>query len=74
MTPKEKAVELFTDYRYISSMPNAPLGELKDYMAKQSALRAADEVKEQLIQNLDNEVSSIHAIYWEKVKTEINKL
>ena len=35
MTPKEKAVELFTDYRYISSIPNAPLGELKDYMAKQ---------------------------------------
>jgi hypothetical protein len=79
MTPKEKAVELFTDYRYISSIPNAPLGELKDYMAKQCSLRAADEILE--FMRMDDEHSdtasnanSVWVNYWLTVKQEIEKL
>ena len=76
MTPKEKAVELFTDYRYISSIPNAPLGELKDFMAKQCSLRAVDEI----LDSYTKEKSYGYIIsdkiipYWEQVKIEINKL
>jgi hypothetical protein len=42
MTPKEKAEELFTTYRFSLSIPNAPLGDLKDSIAKQCALIAVD--------------------------------
>jgi len=76
MTPKEKAVELFSDYRYISSIPNAPLGELKDYMAKQCSLRAVNEI----LDSYGKEKSYGYIIsdkiipYWEQVKEEINKL
>ena len=66
MTPKEKAIEL-VEKMFSLSTSNA-------FPAKQCALIAANEAKEQLIQNLDNEVSSIHAIYWEKVKKEIHNL
>ena len=79
MTPKEKAVELFTDYRYISSIPNAPLGELKDYMAKQCSLRVVDEILE--FMRMDDEHSdtasnanSVWVDYWLTVKQEIEKL
>jgi hypothetical protein len=44
MTPKEKAEELFTTYRFSLSIPNAPLGGLKDNIAKQCALIAVDEI------------------------------
>ena len=67
MTPKEKAIDLVED------MQNAPEIGYNEH-AKQCALIAADEIKEQLIQNLSNDVSAIHAIYWEKVKQEIEKL
>lgn len=46
----------------------------REGLAKQCALIAVDEIKEQLLQNLSNDVSAIHAIYWEKVKQEIEKL
>jgi hypothetical protein len=79
MTPKEKAVELFTDYRYILSIPNAPLGELKDFMAKQCSLRAVDEILE--FMRMDDEHSdtasnanSVWVNYWLTVKQEIEKL
>jgi hypothetical protein len=65
MTPKEKAKELFDKYYSITG----PFTE-----AKQCALIAVDEIKEQLLHNLSNDVSAIHAIYWEKVKQEIEKL
>lgn len=69
MIPKEKADELVTKYRRFLPMN---LTTMLD--AKGCALIAANEIKEQLLQNLDNEVSTIHAIYWEKVKQEIRKL
>lgn len=67
MTPKEKAEDL-----YNKMLPKS--GVVFKLQAKQCALIAADEIKEQLIQNLSNDVSAIHAIYWEKVKQEIEKL
>ncbi len=82
MTPKEKALELVGRFGnveiFISIEPTNIECKIKETdwsgTAKQCALIAADEIKEQLIQNLDNDVSSIHAIYWEKVKQEIEKL
>jgi hypothetical protein len=65
MTPAEKARELFDLYL------NVGMG---DGWAKDCALIAVDEIKEQLLTNLSNDVSAIHAIYWEKVKQELQKL
>jgi hypothetical protein len=85
-TPKEKAEELFSDYRFISSIPNAPLGELKDYMAKQCSLRAVDEIIESRKDDgafddtkfgNSSEYYTPHPMYlnyWNLVKTEIEKL
>jgi hypothetical protein len=76
MTPKEKAEELFTTYRFSLSIPNAPLGDLKDSIAKQCALIAVDEI-------LNNDVGYnaydgvignniwIDIEYWQEVKQEI---
>jgi hypothetical protein len=44
MNAKEKALELFTTYRFALSIKNAPLGEQKDLIAKQCALIAVDEI------------------------------
>jgi flavin-dependent dehydrogenase len=66
MTPKEKAKELVDKYYIFNHIGNRH--------AVKCALIAVDEIKEQLIQNLSNDVSAIHAIYWEKVKQEIEKL
>jgi PHP family Zn ribbon phosphoesterase len=71
MTPKEKAKELtYRFYRII------PLDKMTiDYnLAKKCALIAVDEIMEQLLKNLSNDISGIHAIYWEEVKQEIEKL
>jgi len=65
MTPQEKAKELFDLYL------NVGMG---DGWAKECTLIAAEEIKEQLIRNIDNDASALHAIYWLKVKEEINKL
>ena len=48
MTPKEKANDLFTAFRYALSHKDAPLGMYKDNMAIQCALIAVDEM---IIQN-----------------------
>ena len=73
MTPKEKAEELFSDYRFILSIPNAPLGELKDDIAKSSALIAVDEIINSIVvTNLS--VAENQFLFWEQVKQEINKL
>lgn len=68
--PKEKAKELISKFTFMS----IPESNAKFYNPKQCALIAVEEIKEQLIQNLSNDVSAIHAIYWEKVKTEIINL
>jgi hypothetical protein len=65
MEPKEKASVLVL--KFMTKVISMNIG-------KQCALIAVDEIKEQLISNLSNDVSSIHAIYWDKVKQEIEKL
>ena len=70
MTPKEKAEELFTTYRFSLSIPNAPLGDLKDSIAKKCALIAVDEVLQ---------YSKAHGFielteYYEEVKKEIENI
>jgi hypothetical protein len=73
MTPQEKAQELFDKYAtYVVMWAGDANTSYQN--CKQCALIAVDEIKEQLIKNLDNEVSAIHAIYWNKVKQEIEKL
>lgn len=44
MTPKEKANDLFTTFRYALSHKDAPFGMYKDNMAIQCALIAVDEI------------------------------
>lgn len=65
--PKEIAEELFTNYRFLLSIPNAPLGELKDDIAKQCALIAVEQILNVLFLPLEID-------YWNQVKEQINKL
>lgn len=80
MTPKEKAQDLHTSYRAFLSMPNAPLGDMKDEVAKQCALFAVSELLETLgaINTLEKQEGVIWAVptvfsLWEEVKKELNK-
>jgi hypothetical protein len=69
MTSKEKAEELFTRYRFSLSIPNAPLGDLKDIIAKQCALIAVDEIL-----SLFSPMWVHIEEYYKEVKQEIEKL
>ena len=72
MTPKEKAEQLINAFVPQVRWKMGQEDVLK--RAKECALIAVDEIKEQLLVNLSNDVSAIYAIYWEKVKQEIEKL
>jgi hypothetical protein len=67
MTPKEKAEELISSYRFALSIPNAPLGEHKDSIAKQCALVAVDEI-------IKATTPLTSTYFWQEVKEEIEKL
>jgi hypothetical protein len=67
MTPQEKALELFSIYRFALSLPGAPLGEEKDNVAKQCALIACNEVLGYMGADRGYE-------FWTEVKKEIEKL
>jgi len=67
MTPKEKALELFSTYRFSLSLPNAPLGKDKDNITKQCALICCNEVLGYMGADRGTE-------FWIKVKQEIEKL
>jgi hypothetical protein len=69
-SPEEKAKELVSNYRFALSIPNAPLGEHKDSVAKQCALIAVDEILN--INSVDKDFSLSH--YWLDVKDEIVNL
>ena len=79
MTPKEKAEELFITYRYALSIPNAPLGELKDQVSKVFALIVVNEIIEELAGmwghygNIESQIEERQS-YWLEVKQEIEKL
>ncbi len=79
MTQKEKAEDLFSTYRYALSIPNAPLGEHKDDIAKKCALVAVNEILE--FMRMDDEytetasnANSKWVSYWLEVAREIEKL
>jgi hypothetical protein len=75
MTPKEKAEELFTTYRFSLSIPNAPLGDLKDIIAKQFALIAVNEILSDYKNYLLHENTEYKGLmYWKEVKKELEKL
>jgi hypothetical protein len=75
MTPKEKAEELFTTYRFSLSIPNAPLGDLKDTIVKQCALIAVDEILSDYKNYLLHENTEYKGLmYWNEVKQEIENL
>ena len=81
MTPKEKALELFSIYRFALSLPNAPLGEDKDSVAKQCALISVDEIinSSPSLPILGDSGSygediELSKLYWIEVKQEIEKL
>ena len=69
-TPKEKAQELFTNFRFVLSLPDAPLGENKDVIAKQCALICVDEMYDIAVQN----DSVIQMNYLVDVKKELESL
>ena len=73
-TPKEKALDLIATYRYILSLPNAPLGDNKDAIAKQCALIVVDEVYIIGPWSLETDIKEDSKQYWQEVKEELEKL
>jgi hypothetical protein len=69
MTPKEKAQELLSTYRYALSLPNAPLGENKGAVSKQCALIAVNEIISNRLR-----IPGIDKLYWRSVKQHIEQL
>lgn len=69
MSAKEKAIELFSTFRYALSHKDAPLGMYKDNMAIQCALIAVDEILKTSASEHQHEFN-----YWQQVKTEIGNL
>ena len=70
MTPKEKANELMDSMLGYGDEYH----HCTQYVAKQCALIAIEEIKETLREVCDEEILGIHMVYWSKVKQEIEKL
>ena len=73
MTPKEKANDLFTTFRYALSHKDAPFGMYKDNMAIQCALIAVEEMLD-FRNSLYINAGSLAHQYLIEVKHEIEKL
>jgi hypothetical protein len=72
MTPKQKAIDLFSSFRYALSYKDAPLGMYKDNIAIQCALIAVDEViSANPHSNPFNTDVYSTMDYWQEVKKEI---
>lgn len=71
LTPIEKALELFTDYRYALSLRGAPLQNAKDTIALQCAIIACQHAKANLCSECDKYAD---ISYWENVIQELKKL
>ncbi len=69
MTPKEKALELYSNYLEI--MPSNLIFDLIHYLSKQCALIAVDEILNVIIGSYEYELENK---YWQQVKQEIEKL
>jgi len=82
MNPKEKAEELFSEARFLLSMPNRPLGEYKDQVAIEICKWKVDEIikstfTKQFLE--DRKGILIVAIectsdYWQEVRQELFNL
>jgi hypothetical protein len=66
MTPKEKGALLIIECLGVFG------GDIGD--AKKCAIFTAEKIQRELSENLDEEISGIHVIYWGKVIKEINNL
>jgi len=71
---KEKAKELVGTYRYALSIPNAPLGDYKDSVAKQCAFITVREMIEEAKDYCDKNYRKDRMIYLYDVEQEIEKL
>jgi hypothetical protein len=71
MTPKEKAEELVSKFKYFTVQES---WELKNYYAFECALIAVDEVINELDDNFDSLHCSDIKEFWRKVKEEIELL
>jgi hypothetical protein len=74
MTPKQKAQELITDYRFILSLPDAPLGDMKDEVAKQCALHTAYSILDQVQELACVDPKSGVITYWQYTIDELNAM
>jgi hypothetical protein len=80
MTPKEKAEDLFTTFRYALSHKDAPLGMYKDNMAIQCALIAVEEILNNNCgshtdgSNATNSEIYCDEYFWNDVKSELQSL
>jgi len=70
MTAAEQSEDLFTTYRFALSIPKAPLGELKDDIAKQCALIAT----EMQIDENRQQQNVLRFKYWREVKKHLEKI
>ncbi len=68
MKASEKALELFTEYRYALSLKNAPIGAAKDGVAIQCAMIACEQAKNSEC----DECGKLHnPSYWDAVIDEL---
>lgn len=75
MSIEEKAKELVLEfYPSLASKLSDKYDPSAWQISKDFALKTAEKIKQELLENLSNDVSAIHAIYWEKVKSEIKSL
>jgi len=75
MSIKEEAEELV--FGFYHPLEHALSDEYADsawQMSKEFALKKVERIKRELLENLSNDESAIHAIYWSKVKDEINSM
>jgi len=70
MTALKQAEDLFATYRFALSIPEAPLGELKDEIAKQCALIAVEKLIDE-----SKQLETPHRFkYWREVKNNLQKI
>ncbi len=72
MSVEEQALELYKQYDEL--VKDHTRGVTVKPLAKECALMAARKIKQELVDALDDEVSGIHGMYWNKVIQEIEKL
>lgn len=81
MITKQKAIDIWSSYRALLSLPNAPLGNKKDQVAKECSLYLVDEIINSspslpILSDNGTYGSDIEESlkYWNDVKSEIEKL